>query len=174
MTSTRRSVIFRSDGFEFVLTFCRASRLGRALARVWPSSATRYRTPRRCFSETNVVLLLCVPACPACPHFYCAWGPTPRALLRRLRRSSAPRSGRRRCPYSAFTTLQRRLHHRACVADVERERRVAAAAGILRPEVRALAVVVDAARMFGIDQAACISAGRAPSSPRTCRSRLRR
>src|SRR5262245_37311536 len=46
----------------------------------------------------------------------------------------------------------RRLQHCARVADVERISRIASAARILRPEVRPLPVVIDAARMLGVDE----------------------
>src|SRR5258708_582514 len=44
------------------------------------------------------------------------------------------------------------LHHRAGVSDVERERGIRAAAGI-SADGAAVAIVIDGAWMFGIDQA---------------------
>src|SRR3954467_7990754 len=125
ITATRRSVIFRSDGFEFVLIFCPSASSGSGAA-------------------VRVVL---------------ASEPTPSAAIVLFRNERLPSAGG--CggfiaspfPLSLLPFGEGSLHHRAGVADIECVARVAAAPWILRPEVRAFAVVVDAPRVLRINQA---------------------
>src|SRR3954467_11928861 len=119
-TATRRSVIFRSDGFEFVLMFC-------------PSASTG--------SGAAVCVVL-------------ASDPAPSAAIVLFRNERLPSTGGFIARPSVMVLSGKcRLHHRPRIADVECVARVTAAAWILRTEVRAFAVIVDAARVLWVNQA---------------------
>src|SRR5262245_38124829 len=153
-TATRRSVILRSEGFEFVLMFCPSASIGSgAAARAdraidpTPSAAmVLLRNDRR----PSVVLSGAMGS--LLSAFLTARGaPPPRALARGRRFATLP-SGRSLGP-QALLRSQSRLHHRPRVSDVERITCVSATAWILRLEVGAFAVVIDPSRVLRIDQA---------------------
>src|SRR5581483_2390464 len=133
--ATRKSVIFRSDGFEFVLTFCGSASsvssshaLSRAVGHAAAAPAAPAIFPRNARRfERSISMLLVGPA---------EAGPYVRET-HHVRQTHVGAGFRRPEKLSG----ERRLHHCSRVADVVRVGRVPAAAGILRFEGRPFLVV---------------------------------
>src|ERR1700677_4322251 len=116
ITSVRRSVILRSDGLELVLTFCGCASRRESDQNAAPvaAPAARLRKERRPLVEENRLKGDCS----------ADWLPHKTFFI-----------------ISLLLYGQRRLHHGACVADIESVGRVAPAAGIAA-DPAALTVIV--------------------------------